>query len=93
MVTDHIRVKPRPDTGSAGYRLGVYGSRNTCARLLAAGVAESCFVADMSTGYGGNGFPMPEGWAFDQIQGVKIGAGAGEISIDRVVADLVAQLD
>ena len=51
------------------YNIGIYGSRNVCSRICNEyGLASSCFVGDMSTGYSGNmGFPLPECWAFDQF--------------------------
>lgn len=72
------------DLGSF-YRIGVYGPRNICSRVSAAGYAVSSFVSGMSTGYSGNlGFPLPSNWAFDQIATVTIGAGTtGAIEIDR----------
>lgn len=52
----------------AGYKVGIYGTRNVCSRAAAAGAVTSAFVADMSTGFSGNlGFPMPKVWAFDQF--------------------------
>jgi peptidoglycan hydrolase-like protein with peptidoglycan-binding domain len=51
------------------FRIGIYASRNTCILVKDAGYSESSFVADLSTGYSGNmGFPLPDDWAFDQIQ-------------------------
>lgn len=56
------------------YRVGIYGPRNVCSRVSAAGLAESSFVSDMSTGFSGNiGYPLPENWAFDQIQTLSLG--------------------
>lgn len=51
------------------YNIGIYGSRNVCSRICNEyGLASSCFVGDMSTGFSGNmGFPLPECWAFDQF--------------------------
>lgn len=51
------------------YNIGIYGSRNVCSRICSEyGLASSCFVGDMSTGFSGNmGFPLPECWAFDQF--------------------------
>ncbi|MDO5560512.1 MAG: DUF1906 domain-containing protein [Oscillospiraceae bacterium] len=50
------------------YKVGVYGSRNVCSQVYDAGYAESCYVADASTGWSGNmGFVMPTKWAFDQF--------------------------
>lgn len=66
-------------------RLGVYGTRNVCARLSEAGITAGSFVADMSTGWSGNlGFGLPSDWMYDQIKTATIGTGAGLIEIDRV---------
>ena len=55
------------------YRVGIYGTRNTCTRVCEAGYACSSFVSDMSTGFSGNlGFPIPDNWAFDQFATVTI---------------------
>jgi peptidoglycan hydrolase-like protein with peptidoglycan-binding domain len=66
------------------YRVGVYGARNVCSRLLDAGLTSTSFAADLSTGFSGNlGFPMPRNWAFDQISTVAVGSGLGAIEIDN----------
>jgi len=58
---------------SRGYRIGIYGPRNVCSRVCAAGYAQMSFVSDMSTAYSGNlGYPLPITWAFDQIVTVTI---------------------
>ncbi len=50
------------------YKTGIYGARNVCSRVSAAGYSSSSFVANMSTGWSGNlGFKMPSNWAFDQF--------------------------
>ncbi len=50
------------------FRIGIYGTRNTCTRVCAEGYACSSFVSDMSTGYSGNlGFSIPKNWALDQF--------------------------
>ncbi|MFF3027445.1 glycoside hydrolase domain-containing protein [Microbacterium sp. NPDC057944] len=68
------------------YRIGVYGPRDVCRKLVSEGLAVSSFVSDMSTGYAGNlGQPLPASWAFDQIQTIWIGSGAGRIEIDKNV--------
>lgn len=42
------------------YKVGIYGSRNTCTRVSDEGLAKSSFVGDMSTGYSGNmGYRIP----------------------------------
>ena len=67
------------------YRIGIYGARNVCSRVAAAGYTCSSFVADMSTGFSGNlGFKIPEDWAFDQFYETTIGGlGAGSLAIDK----------
>lgn len=68
------------------YQVGVYGTRNVCARISAAGLAMSSFVAGMSTGYSGNlGFPLPTNWAYDQIKEFTFGSGIGAFPLDKDV--------
>ncbi|MBF0817475.1 DUF1906 domain-containing protein [Microbacterium paludicola] len=63
------------------YRVGIYGPRDVCRTIVAAGLAELSFVSDMSTGYAGNlGQPLPGSWAFDQVQTLTVG---GAIEIDK----------
>lgn len=53
----------------AGYKVGIYGTRNVCASVINAGWAEEAFIASMSWGWGGNlGFPLPPSWSYDQIR-------------------------
>ncbi|QDK69882.1 glycoside hydrolase domain-containing protein [Lactococcus protaetiae] len=67
-----------------GYQVGVYGTRNVCARVSNAGYANFAFVADMSTGWSGNlGFAMPQNWAFDQFCEFTLGSGSGAVDIDQ----------
>lgn len=67
--------------------VGVYGTRNVCARIVAAGLATSPWVAGMSTGWSGNlGFRLPAGWAYDQIAGTTV---AGVV-IDKDVKSATA---
>jgi peptidoglycan hydrolase-like protein with peptidoglycan-binding domain len=69
------------------YRVGVYGTRNVCARVGAQNLAIRSFVAGMSYGYSGNlGFRLPSNWAFDQIATITVGTGAGQIEIDNDIA-------
>lgn len=50
------------------YKVGVYGTRNLCTRVMDAGHAVTCAVSDASTGYSGNlGYSMPENWNIDQF--------------------------
>jgi len=68
------------------YVPGIYGSRNVCARVAAAAYTRWSFIAGMSYGWSGNmGFPLPDNWAFNQIQGRTLGADAGLIAIDKNV--------
>ncbi|MEU5439004.1 glycoside hydrolase domain-containing protein [Streptomyces sp. NPDC020719] len=69
------------------YKIGVYGPRNACSRISAAGYADTSFVSDMSSGFSGNlGYTMPDNWAFDQIVTKTIGSGDGKIEIDNNIA-------
>lgn len=71
-------------TGS-GFRVGVYGTRNVCQRVIDQKTAVYAFVSDMSTGYSGNlGFAMPQDWAFDQFFEYTVGSGEGAVGIDQV---------
>ncbi|WP_202563614.1 glycoside hydrolase domain-containing protein [Agreia sp. COWG] len=68
------------------YKAGVYGSRLVCSRISHAGLAHFSFVAGMSSGWGGNETePMPENWAFNQIQARPVGAAGTIIDIDANV--------
>ncbi len=68
----------------SGYKVGIYGPRNVCSRIAAAGYSCSSFVCDMSSGFSGNlGYSLPRDWAFDQISTVTIGSGLGKIEIDN----------
>ena len=67
------------------YKVGVYGTRNVCTRVMNTGYAETCFVSDMSTGYSGNmGFKMPENWNLDQFDEITLSATSGNFGIDKV---------
>ncbi len=67
-----------------GYRIGIYGPRNICMRVSAAGYSCSSFVCDMSTGFSGNiGYTLPKDWAFDQISTITVGTDSGQIEIDN----------
>ncbi|MFF1375695.1 glycoside hydrolase domain-containing protein [Streptomyces sp. NPDC058308] len=67
-----------------GYQVGIYGPRNVCGRVHAAGYTSASFVSGMSTGFSGNlGYPLPEDWAFDQISTIETGSGSGRIEIDN----------
>lgn len=71
----------------SGYRIGVYGTRNVCTRVMKEGYAVTCFVSDMSTGYSGNkGFRMPQNWNFDQFATMSITNSQGTWHIDKVAS-------
>jgi peptidoglycan hydrolase-like protein with peptidoglycan-binding domain len=90
-VVDHIipyftGVAGALATQGKRYVPGIYGSRNVCARVAAAAYTRWSFIAGMSYGWSGNmGFPLPDNWAFNQIQGRTLGADAGLIVIDKNV--------
>ncbi|EFG04582.1 glycoside hydrolase domain-containing protein [Streptomyces clavuligerus] len=66
------------------YRVGVYGPRNVCTRVGAAGHSSASFVSDMSSGFSGNyGYPLPPDWAYDQFVTRWVGSGDGRIEIDN----------
>ncbi|GCB48604.1 glycoside hydrolase domain-containing protein [Streptomyces sp. NL15-2K] len=69
------------------YLVGVYGTRNVCSRVSAAGHTSASFVSDMSSGYSGNlGYSMPANWAYDQIVTRTLGSGDGAIEVDHNIA-------
>ncbi|KDN77031.1 hypothetical protein DF19_14970 [Streptomyces olindensis] len=69
------------------YEIGVYGSRNVCARVGAAGYSTASFVADMSPGFDGNaGRPLPRDWAYDQFVIRTLGSGDGQLEVDVDIA-------
>lgn len=73
------------------YQIGIYGTRNVCSRVSAAGLATSSFVSGMSTGYSGNlGFALPSNWAYDQIQTTTLGSGTAQIAIDKDIKSVRA---
>ncbi|WP_369187511.1 glycoside hydrolase domain-containing protein [Streptomyces sp. R08] len=80
-------IRNRMNAQGSPYQIGVYGPRNICSRVGAAGYALVSFVSDMSTGFSGNlGYSMPSNWAFDQIATVSVGSGSGQIEIDNNIA-------
>ncbi|MDS0136074.1 MULTISPECIES: glycoside hydrolase domain-containing protein [unclassified Amycolatopsis] len=91
-VTSHVLphfkgiVDSVADAGNP-YLVGIYGPRNVCSRVAAAGHSTASFVSDMSSGFSGNlGYPLPEDWAYDQIATRTIGIGDGRIEIDVDIA-------
>lgn len=84
-IIPHFRgIKDMMDQYGSVYRIGIYGPRNICSRVAAAGLSSASFVSDMSSGYSGNlGYPLPQDWAFDQIATITIGSGDGRIEIDN----------
>lgn len=88
-VTDSIipyfeAVKAYVSSFGRVFRIGVYGPRNVCKRVSAAGLAVASFVSDMSTGYSGNlGQTMPSNWMFDQVQTLAVGSSPNVIEIDK----------
>ncbi|MER5446237.1 glycoside hydrolase domain-containing protein [Streptomyces sp. NPDC002764] len=80
-------IKAQMDRMGSPFRIGIYGPRNVCSRVSAAGYAETSFVSDMSSGFSGNlGFTLPDNWAFDQIVTRTVGSGTSAIEIDNNIA-------
>lgn len=71
---------------SNNFKVGVYGTRNVCTKVMNLGYAETCFVSDMSTGYSGNmGFKMPSNWNLDQFNELSnINIGNETFDLDKV---------
>lgn len=68
------------------FQIGIYSARNTCSIVAEEGYSISSFVSDMSSGYSGNmGYPLPEDWAFDQIDEFDIDTADGPLGIDKNV--------
>lgn len=80
-------IKNYADRYGNEYRIGIYSARNTCTLVANAGYSVSSFVSDMSTGYSGNkGYPLPDDWAFDQIQETdSFYSSDGSFAIDKDV--------
>ncbi len=69
------------------YRVGVYGTRNVCQRVMNQSYALTCYVSDLSTGYSGNmGFKMPVNWNFDQFAGLTMSNSDGTWAVDKVAS-------
>lgn len=61
-------INQRMTDSLGSYKIGIYGTRNVCRRVIEAGLAEEAFIASLSWGWGGNlGFPLPPAWSYDQI--------------------------
>lgn len=77
----------RAGTGRARdgeFRVGVYGPRYVCQQVLDAGLAVAAWASGIPRGWSGNlGYPLPDKWAYDQIQTLSVGAGAGRVQIDK----------
>lgn len=66
-------VKSAVESTRIPYEVGVYGTRNVCARVINAGLAAEAFIASMSWGWSGNlGYKLPPNWSYDQIQGLVL---------------------
>ncbi|WP_288028306.1 glycoside hydrolase domain-containing protein [Holdemanella sp.] len=62
------------------YKVGIYGTRNACIKVIDAGFAVTSFVSDMSYGYSGNmGYTLPDKWDYDQFVGSGIYSGGTKL--------------
>lgn len=74
------------------FKIGVYGTRNVCERVINIGYAETAFVSDMSTGYSGNmGYKIPSEWTFDQFSEYTVDDDSGKWGMDKVAFSGYAQ--
>lgn len=74
------------------FRVGVYGTRNVCSRVIADGGAVTSFVADMSWGWSGNlGFKLPNEWSYDQIAGLTLSGNGVSLPIDKNIQSSTAE--
>jgi peptidoglycan hydrolase-like protein with peptidoglycan-binding domain len=65
-------------------RVGVYGARNVCDRVVSSGLAVSAFVAGITYGWSGNmGFPMPSSWRYNQIKETTLTLGGAVRHVDK----------
>lgn len=68
------------------YKAGVYGSRQVCTTVSAAGLAHFSFVGGLATGWVGNQLvPLPSNWSFNQIQARTVGTGDAATAVDANV--------
>lgn len=62
-------VKASLNSSRTPFAVGIYGTRNVCARVINAGLASEAFIASMSWGWSGNlGYSLPPAWSYDQIK-------------------------
>lgn len=92
-VTDFFRgLNDAKAVSPSIYQIGIYSARNTCTIIRSAGLADNCYVSNMSTGYSGNlGYVMPADWCFDQYAKGTITADGNSFEIDKVIASGVDQ--
>lgn len=63
-----IKLSFNSGINDKNYKVGIYAPRYVCTKISELGLAETSFVADMSTGFSCNlGFPIPSNWAYDQF--------------------------
>lgn len=74
------------------FKVGIYGTRNVCTRVINAGFADEAFIASMSWGWSGNlGYALPPKWSYDQIYNYALSgtsahtANGKEMEIDKNV--------
>ena len=66
------------------YKIGVYGTRNTCTQVCDNGYALTSFVSDISYGFSGNmGFKIPENWNLDQFYELSTSETGWDFDLDR----------
>ena len=79
-------IKQRMDFSLKKYKVGIYGTRNVCRRVIEAGLADEAFIASMSWGWGGNlGYPLPPKWSYDQIWNGMLPSSSVVLELDKNV--------
>ena len=67
------------------FRVGVYGTRAVCKKLLQAELTDASFVSDISFLYDGNvSYALPANWSFDQFAEITLNDDTITLSVDKV---------
>lgn len=66
-------VKDTMSSYGSPFKIGIYGTRNVCQKIIDLGYAESAYLSSISTGFSGNlGFKKPDKWNLDQFASYSI---------------------
>jgi len=85
-------VKDVLNSSRQHYVVGIYDTRNVCARVIAEDLASEGFIAGMSWEWSGNlGFALPQAWSYDQIQTLTLTGSGASVEIDKNIQSSRAQ--